>query len=165
MTALYQLVGQYQQDLAILEDIDIDEQTFIDTLESMRGELDIKATSVAMMVRNLEVSSDAIKVAEQTLSIRRKAIDNRVKRIRAYLLECMQKAEIQKIDSPMLVLSIKKNPPAVEIFDERMVPADYWREPPPPEKIIDKAIIARALKDGFDVPGSRLTQSLRLEIK
>ena len=165
MTSLYQLVDLYKRDAAQLEDLDIDDQTIADTLEGMRGELEVKATNVAMLVRNLESTASAIKDAESQMASRRKAIENRVTRIRQYLLDSMVSAGIEKIEHPMLRLSVRKNPPSVDVFDAAQVPADYWREPPPPPKSIDKTLIGRAIKNGHEVPGAKLNQTLRLEIR
>ena len=49
---LYNIADQYLVDLQKLQDMEIDEQTFADTLEGWSGDLDIKATNVAMFVRN-----------------------------------------------------------------------------------------------------------------
>ena len=55
---LYTIADQYLQDLQKLQDMDLDEQTFADTLESLSGDLEVKATNVAMFVRNLEASTE-----------------------------------------------------------------------------------------------------------
>ena len=165
MTALFEIVAAYKTDLARLEDLELDEQTMIDTIESLSGELEVKARSVAMFVRNMEATAAAIKDAESQMSARRKAYEARAKRVRDYLLQNMIAAGIEKIESPMLVLSIRKNPPAVDIFDDKQVPSDYWTDPPPPPKTIDKNLVKQAIKDGFDVPGAKLTQGVRLDIK
>jgi hypothetical protein len=56
----------------------------------------------------------------------------------------------------------------VDIFDERQVPEAFMVTPepaPPPQPRPDKAAIKAALAAGTDVPGARLTQGTRLEIK
>jgi len=58
---LYTIADQYLQDLQKLQDMEINDQTFADTLESLSGELEVKATNVAMFIRNLEANADAIK--------------------------------------------------------------------------------------------------------
>lgn len=162
---LYEIVAQYRTDLAKLEELDLDEQTVADTLESLGGELEVKATNVAMFVRGLESTAAAIKDAESMMAARRKAIENRAKRVRQYLLDNMQAAGISKINHPMLALSIAKNPPSVDIFDEAQIPDAYRTDPPPPPRVPDKALIKQAISDGFDVPGARIVQGVSLRIK
>ena len=69
------------------------------------------------------------------------------------------------IESPHFALKIKKNPPSVVIDSPDMIPAEFMKAPPPPPPSIDKVAIKEALKSGTEVPGARLNQELRLEIK
>lgn len=163
--ALYQLADLYLSDLQKLADLDLDEQTVTDTLEGLSGELEVKATNVAAFARNLEVSADAIKGAEAQMAARRKAIEKRAESLKAYLKANMERTGIIKIESPQFCLSIKKNPPAVHVEAQELVPDAFFNQPPPPSPVMDKKRIADALKAGEDVPGCRLEQGTRLEIK
>lgn len=165
MTQLFLVAAQYRDMAAKLADLELDEQTIADTLEAEGGALVEKGTNVGFVIRNLEASAEAIKAAEAAMAARRKAIENRAARLRAYLLDGMRVAGIQKIDSPYFAISIRKNPPSVDVFDADQVPADYMKAPPPPPPAPDKKLIAQALKDGMDVPGCRLAQGERIEIK
>lgn len=163
---LYEVAAEYRDMASRLADLDLDDQTIADTLEAEGGALVEKGTNVAFVVRNLEASAEAIKAAEAAMAARRKAIENRATRLRAYLLDGMRVAQIQKIDSPYFAIAIRKNPPAVEVFDEAQVPAEYRKEPPPaPPPAPDKKLIAQAIKDGFEVPGCKLVQGERVDIK
>lgn len=162
---LFQVAAEYRSMADRLSDLDLDEQTIIDTLESESGELTTKAQNVAFVVRNLEASADAIKEAESQMAARRKAIEKRADRIREYLKAGMQIAGISKIESPYFTISLRRNPPTVDVFDASQVPEQYMRTPPPPPPAVDRKAISDALKAGEDVPGCRLTQSERIEIK
>jgi len=167
MTAitLYQLAAEYRSDLEKLADLDLPSDALADTLESLGGELQVKAQNVVAFMRNLETTASAIKEAEGQMAARRKAIENRVGRLKQYVLDAMQANDIQRIDCPLFSISIAKNPPAVEVFDERQIPEDYYTDPPPPPPQLDKKLIAQAIRDGHDVPGARLTQGVRLNIR
>jgi hypothetical protein len=162
--SLYQISAEYRESLTKLADLDLDEQTIQDTLESMGGELQAKATNVAAFCRDLEATAASIKDAEAQMKARRTAIENRATRLRKYLMDCMLMAEIQKIESPYFRLAIKQNPPSVEVFDERQVPQEYMKDSPPPPPTVDKTLVKQAIKDGYEVPGCRLVQGQRLEI-
>jgi hypothetical protein len=163
--ALYEIADAYLVDLQRLAELDLDEQTVADTLEGLSGELEVKATNVAMFARNLEASAEAIKGAEVQMAARRKAIENRANRIRQYLKENMERTGILKIEGPMFALAIKKNPPAVHVEAQELVPAEFFNQPPPPPPALDKKRVAEALKAGRDVPGCRMEQGTRLDIK
>ena len=47
---------------------------------------------------------------------------------------------------------------AVDVFEAAKIPADYMRE------VTDKALIKYALKSDADVPGCKLTRTLKLHI-
>lgn len=165
MTALYEIATEYRNAVEKLADLDLDEQTIADTLEGLGGELEVKAQNVVMFTRNLESTAAAIKEAEAQMAARRKAIERRADGLKRYTLAAMQAAGVEKIECPYFKLSIRANPPAVEVFDERQVPIDYMRVPEPPPAAPNKDAIKAALKAGQDVPGCRLTQSVRLEVK
>ena len=163
--ALYELAEIYLADLQRLADLDLDDQTVADTLEGLSGALEVKATNVAAFTRNLEATAEAIKEAEAKMAARRKAIERRAANIRAYLKAQMERTGILKIESPEFVLSIKKNPPSVSVIAPELVPAEFMRTPPPPPPEIDKNAIRDVLKAGKDVPGCRLDQGTRLDIR
>lgn len=165
MTALYVLAQDYRAAAEALADLDLDPQTVADTLEGMSGELEVKATNVAYMARNLEALAASIKEAEAGMTARRKALENRAAGLRDYLLRNMQACGMTKIESPHLQISVRSNPPSVDVFDAAQIPADYMRQPEPPPPAPNKTAIAAALKLGQDVPGARLVQSQRLELK
>lgn len=163
MTGLYSLALEYRDAAAKLSELDLDPQTVADTLDSLAGELEVKAVNVAMFARNLESLADQIKQAEAAMSARRKALENRAQSVRAYLLGAMQTTGVLKIEAPQFRLSVRDNPEAVEVFDAEQVPAEFMAPPPPPAP--DKTAIKTALKAGREVAGCRLTRAQRLEIK
>ena len=132
MTALYVLAQEYRAAADKLADLDLDAQTVKDTLDSMGGELEVKASATAAVVRNMEALSAQIKEAEGAMAARRKAIDARAASLTAYLLANLQHAGVQKVETPHFAITVKANPGHVEIYDEAMVPAEFMRQKPPP---------------------------------
>jgi hypothetical protein len=163
--SLYTIADQYVQAFMKLADGDMPDDVIDDTLESLEGEFTDKSTQVAMFIRNLEASAEAIKQAEAEMAKRRKATEARAERIRAYLKSNMERVGVNKIESAWFNLVIKKNPPAVVIDAEDSIPDDYWKQPETPPLCIDKKLIAQAIKDGFIVPGAHLQTGTRLDIK
>ena len=163
--SLYQISDQYLADLQKLQELDLDDQTFADTLEGLSGELEVKATNVAMFIKNLESSAEAIKAAEKQMAERRKALEAKAERIRSYLLENMNRTGITKIESPYLAISIRKNPPAVQVTDESSIPIQYFDQPPQPAPVLNKNRLKDDLKEGVLVDGAVLTQGQSLTIK
>lgn len=168
MTALYVLTDNYLKLAETLADGDFDLTTIHDTIEAsgITDEIAVKAQGVEYVARGAEAHNAAIDaeiLRLQALKARRcKTAEN----LRAYIKTSMEHAGIQKIECPMFSISIKSNPPAVEIIDPLSLPAEYWRtpEPKPPVAAPDKAAIKVALQAGIDVIGARMTQSTRLSI-
>lgn len=162
---LYNLADEYLQAAHRLADLDLPDEVVADTLEGMAGALEVKATNVAMFVRNLEASAEAIKQAESDMAARRKAIEARAKRVRAYLQTQMERTGVTRIECPYFKIAVRDNPPAVVIDSETSIPEKFMRVPEPPPPCPDKKAIAEALKTGEDVPGCHLERGRRLEIK
>lgn len=165
MTALFDIAREYREAADKLADLDLPPEAIEDTLESLSGDLEAKATNTAFVIRNLEASAAAIKEAEAQMAARRKAIENRAARVRDYLLANMLMAGVQKIECPYFRLAVRDNPPAVEVYEPGLIPAEYMRQPDPPPPAPDKTAIKEAMKAGHDVPGCRLTAGKRLDIK
>jgi hypothetical protein len=163
--ALYEISAQYLADLNKLNELELDEQTFLDTLEGLSGELEQKAINVAMYIKNLEVSADAIKQAEKSMADRRKAIESKNERIRKYLLENMLKTGITKIECPHFVLSVRKRPASVDVLMQDQIPDEYFDIPDPLPPTLNKKRLAEDLKAGVLIEGARLTQGNSLQIK
>jgi hypothetical protein len=165
MASLYELSNEYQLAQIKLIESDYDEQTIADTLESLSGDLEAKSVNVAMFIRNLEVTAEAIRQAEKDMAERRKTIERKTDAMKLYLKENMQRCGITKIESPYFALTIKKNPPSVVIDDAGAIPSELYVFPAAPEPYPDKKAIAEQLKAGNVVNGAHLEQAERLDIK
>ena len=167
MTALslYIIAQEHRGMVECLMDSTDDAQTIADTIEAESYPLEVKAQNVAYAIKNLDATAAAIKMAEKDMAERRKAIENRAMHIKEYLKTCMEIANVQKIDCPHFALSIKKNPPSVEVFEPSIVPTEFLKQPEPPPPAPDKAAIKAAIAEGKDVPGAMIVQGTRLEIK
>lgn len=166
--SLFQIASEYRHITDVLMDSGADEQTLTDTLEAEAWPLELKAQNYGFVIRNLQATAASIKEAEKQMADRRKAIEKRAEALVERLKTGLEIAGVQKLDTPYFALTIKKNPPSVDVWDERQIPAEFMRTPeppPPPAPVPDKAAIKEAIKAGRDVPGAQLAQGLRLEIK
>ena len=164
MTSLFNLAAEYKAVSDKLHDSDLDETTIADTLEGMAGELEVKATNVGFVIRNLDSMAEQIKRAEESMAKRRKAMENRAKWLKSYLLQNMLATGKTKIESPYFVISVRNNPESVVIDAESQIPDDYMREIPATFEP-NKQAIKQAIQDGFTVPGCHLAKTQSLQIK
>lgn len=163
---LYELTDQFKQAERDLNEMlyadQIDEQSVTDTLDSIRGEIEEKAKNVAMYVSNIESTAKAIKEQEKLMRARRERLEAQAKGIRDYLKSKMEECEINKIECPFFVMSIKKNPPKV-IIDEKSL-SKYYMDAVTTYKP-KKDLIKSELKSGKLIDGAHLEQGTRLDIK
>ena len=162
---LYQIAAEYRESADTLAALDIDPQTLADTLESISGDLTTKTQNIAFVIRNLEALAESIKQAANGMTGRAKAIEARAASLRQYVLDNMMFAGVQKIDTPYFALAVRKNPPSAKVEDERQIPPRFFEQPPTPPLALSKSALAEALKAGEIIPGAKLVQSRRLEIR
>lgn len=165
---LFDIAREYRHITDVLQDSGCDAQTLTDTLEGEAWPLEVKAQNIGFVIRNMEALAASMKDAEKQMAERRKATEKRAAALVEYLKTGMEIAGVTKLETPHFALTIKKNPPSVEVWDEKQVPAEFMRTPeppPPPPPAPDKTAIKEAIKAGKDVPGALLAQGTRLEIK
>lgn len=126
-----------------------------------------KAVSVTAYILNEEAQIEMVKARAKDLTEAAKRAERRVTWLRAYLQENMAATGILSIKSDDGTFSAKlerERDASVDVFDEAQLPQDYMVEVPATSKP-DKKLIAKAIKDGFDVPGARVVKSDRLTLK
>lgn len=163
---LYQLTGEWRALADKLSDMDLDSQTIADTIEGsdVQMALDEKVQGYEMIARTMEAPRSFIQSEIKRLQALDKAIAARSQALRDRVQDTMAAIGAQKIACPLFEVRIQKNPAALDVYDERMVPAEFWHTPTP-VATLDKAALKDALKEGREVQGARLTQSESLRIK
>lgn len=168
MTALYVLTNQYLELAQQLADGDFDATTIADSIEAsgITDEIAVKAQGLEYVARGAEAHNLAIDAEIARLKALKEQRCKVAAGLRSYLLDNMQRAEIERIDCPMFSITIRKNPPSVDIYDPLSLPAQYMvtPEPKPPVAAPDKAAIKKAIQAGAEIPGAKLLQGVRLNI-
>ncbi|HDT9015085.1 TPA: siphovirus Gp157 family protein [Listeria monocytogenes] len=159
MTTLYSIQDKYQQLLNLAEQLD--PELLKDTLESIDDELETKAENVAFVIKELEGQSLILEKETKRLAERKNTINNNVKRLKQSLFDAMITANKQKIKTNLFTLDIRKNPPSLIVEDESKL-LNYLIEQP---KKLDKTKLGDDLKKGIEVPGAKIIQTERLQIK
>ena len=153
MTTLYTITEQFKELAALAETADEDLAVALrDTMEGIEGELQEKGKAIAMITLNIDGDLEAIQSQIDRLTERKRIITNRKESLKEYLRTNMDAAGITKITHPLFTITCGKGRPIVVIDDEKAIPDDFVSV-----KVTsapDKAAIAKALKDGQDVPGA-----------
>ena len=161
--SLYEISNDYLiacDDLMSRED-DFSPQVIADTLEGMKGDVQVKCTNVAAYYKNIQRECEAMREYEVKMQARRKALEAKAEHLKIYLESSMIKCGISKITSPEFTLSIRKRPKSVFIDDASLIPECYTRMSITPDKVKIKAELGM----GGNIPGVHLESSQGLVIK
>lgn len=155
---LYELSQNY---LAV-QDMDLDEETLRDTLDSIDGVIEDKAENIAKWIRNLEADANAFKEEETRFKEKKQATENKIKSLKRYLEDMMRLTGKTKFKAGVFNFALQKNPTSVEIHDATLIPPQFLIAQLPK---IDKTAIKELLKQGEEVPGAELKNSTGLRIR
>ena len=145
MSTLYELTGQMQALLALMEDPDVDPQIIEDSLEAVSGEIEVKADGYARVMAELEARKAAVKAEKDRLAALESSLGKNIDRMKESLKMSMIATGKTKFKTDLFSFSIQKNPPKVVIDDQDLIPAYFFI--PQPSKI-DTAAIKDLLKKG-----------------
>jgi len=161
---LFHLSDQLRDFERLADSEDLPAEVIADTLEALTGSFEDKAVAVAKFVLSLEANAKAVAAVAKAQTERAARIEKRAASIKAYLLFHMQATQLRRIESPELTLRVHANPAAVVVTDEHAIPEQYWRQPDPPPKVIDKKAIKAAIDAGERVEGAYVNQREHLRI-
>ncbi len=159
MATLYEMTAQANALYELLQSEEIDEQTFIDTLEAMgAGE---KIEGYCQIIKQFQSDIEMFKSEIDRVTARKKTAENAVDRMKATLLLFLQTTGQEKVKAGTFSVSTATTQ-AVNITDEKAIPTNYLVEQPPK---IDKIGIKNALKAGAEISGAELINNTGVRIR
>ena len=156
---LYELTQNAAYLQQLLEDGDIDEQTFADSLESLM--IEDKVENICKVIRNLEAQAAAFKEEADRLAKRKQTAENGVKRLKESLVHYMQTTMNKKVNVGLFTVSLGSST-AVDVVNPQALPDCYMKPQPP---TVDKTRIGADLKAGVEVPGAQLKTNAYVTIR
>ena len=121
--------------------------------------------TACVVVKEFESKIMSLEDAYDEMWQRNVRFENKRKSLLEYLQACMTIAGVKKVEGVEFDIVIRKNPHAVKIIEEGLVPVSYWKIPEPAPARLDRKSILKDLKDGKSVPGCQLEQTERVEIR
>lgn len=143
MATLYELTGQMQALLALMEDPDVDPQIIEDSLEAVSGEIEVKADGYARVMAELEARKAAVKAEKDRLAALESSLGKNIDRMKESLKTSMIATGKTKFKTDLFSFSVQKNPPKVVIDDLSRIPEGFLIPQPPK---VDTASIKESLK-------------------
>lgn len=160
MSSLYDIESDF---LALYElaTTEGDEQAFLDTLEALKGELEVKAGGYVHVIKQLEMEADECDKVIDAFKAKKATRTNNVKRMKEALMQAMDIAGVDKLPAGEYTLKIAKNG-GLQPLVLGDVPDNYMKVKLEPDT--DK--IRKALNDGEDLSFAHLEERGRhLNIK
>ena len=164
MANLYELTGYAERLNAALAGELSDEEwvALRQEFEDNAGAISDKLDAYAKVIRNLQSESDAYRAEEARIAALRGPVDRNIARMKEAVMGAMAACGEGRVKTTIGTWAIQKNPPAVNVLDEALIPADYMIAQKP--KIDRKGILDR-LKAGEVVPGAELARSDSLRFR
>lgn len=140
MLKLYEIAQEYMQLCEIVEDTDVDEQVFEDTLAGIEAELEEKADAYAVILANLDNDTEKIDKEIERLTKMKKILKSRSDFLKRNLTNTMLLMNKKKFKTDIHSYSISKNAPSLNILDEAKIPEKYMIAQEP--KLDRKALLS-----------------------
>jgi hypothetical protein len=161
MNELYVVTNKF---IELFNKDDLTEEEFKELGNELALELKNKGENIVKYNFVLESNKNVLKQEIERLNNMMKAISDKQSKLLELTKENMEKLNLPKLETALGNLTIKKNPPSVNIIDEKIIPIEFIKE-----KIttsIDKTSLKKALKEGMNIEGAELVETnTRLEIK
>jgi hypothetical protein len=158
---LYEITNEAQYLAALLETEELTPELEAELLINQE-QLQTKAINYAKVISNYQGESDAIDAEIKRLKAMKESRDKKVTWLTESLKKAMMVSGIEKIDSPLFKLSLRRSE-AVEVEVPEALPVD-WQV----RKVMitaDKLAIKKAIKEGYAITGARLVENFNLQIK
>lgn len=160
MALLYELEGIYAE----LQSMDLDDETFEDTLESLdfQSDLENNVNYFIKMYKNVLSDAESCKREKQEFYEKQKRYEAKAEKFKDYLKRVLAMSNRKKIDTGLFTISTRKSS-RVEIDDVKTLPVDFV------EKVVEykpnKKEIKKALKNGKEIKGAKIVETENLQIK
>jgi hypothetical protein len=158
---LYEITHEAQYLAALLETEELTPE-LEELLVINQEQLQAKAGNYAKVIANIQGDSDAIDAEIKRLKAMKESKDRAVTRLKDALKNAMMVSGIDKIESLLFKLSLRRSE-SVEVEVPEALPID-WQV----KKVTitaDKVAIKQAIKEGYAITGARIIENFSLQIK
>ncbi len=158
---LYQITQEAQYLAALLETEELTPELESELLINQE-QLQSKGINYAKVIANYQSESDAIDAEIKRLKAMKESRDKKVTWLTESLKKAMLVSGIEKIDSPLFKISLRRSE-AVEVPVVESLPKFYQNV----KTVVtaDKMAIKEAIKKGENVFGARIIENFNLSIK
>lgn len=156
---LYEINGQVLQLMELLDEGEIDEGIYQDTLDSLGGAIAVE--EVVKGIRTKLAEAEAYKEEAARLTEKRQRAEASAEAMKKLIMTYLDNTNQKKLKTGLFCVS-KGSSKLASITDESLIPKEFLIEQPAK---IDKKAILVALKSGEEVKGAELKESEFLTIR
>lgn len=144
---LYEISEQLRQ---LSEMDEIPPEQLQDTLDMISDDFRVKAENVAIVIREIEAQSAALKAESDRMTERKKSLDSKAESLKDYLRFNMEATGIVKVSGKLLSISLGAPSEIVVVPEDALdLPDDFQNH----SVTANKAMIKSALKAGQEIKG------------
>lgn len=163
MSALFEIVGEFQLLYEMAIEDEVDPELFNDTLEAITGELEAKGAGYVAVIEQLEMEAAKADLLAKKYSNLKKTRKNAIKRMKDRLLIAIDALGKTEIPAGDFTIKVKKNGGKQTMTVNYELVPDSWR------RIVlevDEEKIRKALESGEELAFAKLEERGRhIEIK
>ena len=161
MANLYEITREALELASLLETEELTpelEQMLVINQEKM----EVKVNNYAKVIANIQSDSDAIDQEIKRLKEMKESKERAITRLKDAVREAMLVSAIDKIESPLFKLSLRRSE-SVEVDIVEALPSEFINI----KNVVtaDKVAIKEAIKRGENITGARLIENFNLQIK
>lgn len=157
MASLYELTQDFLMVAQQLEEMDLDEETIQDTLESLKQPIEKKAENIIKFVKNIEAMAAARETEAKRLKEAAASDLKKAEKLIRYLDETLQQLDINNLTAGPFQLKYKQGSEIVEI-DEVLLPKEFWIVEEV-KKPLPKPELKKLIKAGRFIPGANIIRN------
>lgn len=158
MPNLYELASEFAALQAAADNHELSDEELtqlLDAIDESRLSLRDKVDNIAKLLASMDGDVEAFKREEHRINRRRKAMENKIERLRDWVRTTMDVLDVSDIKTDVHQVQIQPGNHKVIITDANKVPDEYIKTTRTPMK---KAILAAYKDDGEFVPGTDIVR-------
>lgn len=146
-------------------EIDENYEGLVELQEAINQQIQNKSKDLIYVLRKKDGFISELDKEIERLKNMKKMYGKQQENILKYIKNCMELNNVVLIETPIGKFSIKNNPESVEVYDESLIPKEYFITKIKEETNLSKTKIKEAIKAGVEVQGAKLVRNTRLEVK
>ena len=141
---------------------DLDKENYSEIMLFLRDELKNKSSSLLQYIQNLQVLNKSAKEEADRLQKLIKTRNNKIERLKSYLVTTLQVLETKKIETDLGSYGLRRSS-AVDVYDMAVLPDEFIRVTE--ERKADKEKIKEYIKANGELKGARIVDNYSLQIR